>query len=307
MKKRQPIFIIFNFLVIAFLCGCAQKKLYKETQVMMGTFVQVISPEEPAAAIAFKEIRRIDRLLSKYDPDSEISRLNRDGSIKASPETFFVVKKAKEFFQDSAGAFDVTVAPLVELWGFKDMDFRVPGPADIRKAMKLVGSDKIILQEADSVIKFKTSGMSIDLGGIAKGYAIDRAVVELKKSGIKSCLINAGGQVYCLGDKFGKPWNIALQDPRKDNFVDYLRLTDSSVATSGDYQRYFIKDNVRYSHIIDPKTGSPATSGLSSVTVIGPDGLVADALSTAIFVLGQERSAALINKFPEYKIKMIKG
>jgi len=303
MKRRFILFLVFAVL----LCGCREKKIHKDTQVLMGTFVQVISPEADAAGIAFKEIKRVEGLLSKYDSDSEISRLNRQGTLSASPETFFLVKRAREFSQKSGGAFDITVAPLVELWGFKDKRYRIPGGDEIKSALRLVGADKIILQEANNVIKFKVPGMEVDLGGIAKGYAVDCAAAALKSAGIKSCLINAGGQVYCLGDNSGKPWNIAIQDPRKDNFVEYLKLEDSAAATSGDYEQYFIKDGKRYAHIIDPRTGYPAASGISSVTVVGPEGLSADALATAVFVLGEKQSELLLKSFPEYKVKMIKG
>ena len=240
--------------------GCQSRSLYKDNRVMMGTFVEVTSPHKEAAGIVFSEMQRIEDLLSKYKPDSEVSRLNQAAQLKTSPDTYFIIKKTKEFWRASDGAFDITVAPLVDLWGFTDKKYYLPQETEIRNTLKLVGSDKIILQDADNMVKFRFSGMKIDLGAIAKGYALDCAADKLRKAGIKSCLINAGGQVYALGDKFGRPWKIAIKSLRGNDFNGYLELKDKSVSTSGDYEQYFVKNNVRYSHILNPKTGYPANS-----------------------------------------------
>ncbi|MFH1889113.1 MAG: FAD:protein FMN transferase [Candidatus Omnitrophota bacterium] len=288
-----------------FLCGCQDKTLHKDTRAMMGTFVEVTSADKEAPGIVFDEIRRIENLLSKYKEDSEISRLNRFGEQKVSPDTFYILQKAKELWQESGGAFDVTVGPLMDIWGFTDKNYRVPGKAEIEQALILVGSDKIIFNPDDYVVKLKFRGMKLDLGAIAKGYAADRAVKKLKERGIKSCLINLGGQVYCLGDKSGKPWNIAVKDPRGADFVDYLKLQDISAATSGDYEQYFVEKDKRYSHILDPRTGFPADSGVLSVTVVAASGLITDSLATSIFVLGKEEGMRLANKFPDVKVKII--
>lgn len=271
----------------------------------MGTFVEVTSPDNRAAGIVFEEIKRIEGLLSKYKESSQISQLNKSGKLKVSPETFYIIKKSKEFWQLTEGAFDITVGPILDLWGFTDKKYRLPSEAEIKNTLSLVGSDKIILKDSDNMVKFKILGTKIDLGGIAKGYALDCAVNKLKNSGINSCLINAGGQVYGLGDKFGKPWRIAIKSPRNQEAIDYLALKDKSVSTSGDYEQYFIKDKQRYSHIINPKTGFPVNSGVVSVTVIAPCGLTADALSTAIFVLGKEKGKALAKKFADVSVEII--
>jgi thiamine biosynthesis lipoprotein len=303
MKLNQK----FLILVCAFglLSGCQNKQLYRDNRVMMGTIIEVTSPEKKAPAIVFNEIKRIEDLLSRYKADSEVSRLNRSGKLKVSPDTFYIIKKSKEFWQASNGAFDITVAPLVDLWGFTDKKYHLPSQDEINPIMNLVGSDKIILQENDNVIEFGVAGMKIDLGGIAKGYALDCAADKLRKAGIKSCLINAGGQVYCLGDKFGNPWRIAMVDPSGKGFAGVLGLKNKSASTSGDYEQFFIKDNKRYAHILDPKTGSPADSGVAAVTVVAKDGLTADALSTAIFVLGKEKGKALAKRFPGTEVKII--
>lgn len=271
----------------------------------MGTFIEVISPYKNAAGIVFSEFSRIENLLSKYKPGSEVWRLNKNGNLGVSPETFYILKKSKEFYRESNGAFDITVGVLVDLWGFTDKKYSRPPEEKIKQALKLVGSDKIILHDNDYVVKFMLSGMKIDLGAIAKGYALDCAVKKLKENNIKSCLINGGGQVYCLGDKFGKPWKIAIKNPRGKKAVGYLELKDKSVATSGDDQQYFIKGNKRYAHILDPKTGCPADTDIASVTVVANDGLTADALGTAIFVLGEEKGRALAGKFSGTEVKII--
>ena len=297
--------LAFFLLFFTVLTGCQNKRLYRDNRVMMGTFVEVTSPDKNAANIVFSEIKIIESLLSKYNVGSEVSKLNKLGKFNASPETFYIIKKSKEFWQLSDGAFDITVGPLMDLWGFTEKKYYLPKEEEIKNILNLVGSDKIILQDSNNMIEFSIPGMKIDLGAIAKGYAVDCAVKKLKEKGIKSCLINAGGQVYALGDKFGRLWNIAIKDPRSKDFIGYLELKNKSAATSGDYEQYFIKDNLRYAHILNPKTGHPADSRVISVTVIAPDGLTADALSTAIFVLGKEKGKALAKKFQDVEVKII--
>jgi thiamine biosynthesis lipoprotein len=270
----------------------------------MGTFVEVVSPDKEAPKIVFAEIRRIENLLSSYKPESEVSRLNAAGELKVSPETFWIIKRSCEFSRASAGAFDITVAPLVDLWGFSNKNFRIPQEEEIKKVLLRVGWEKIVLQEKDNVVKFSLPGMKIDLGAIAKGYALDCAARKLKARGIKNCLINAGGQVYALGDKSGVPWRIGIRDPRKKEIRETLKLKNRSASTSGDYEQFFIKDGGRYAHIIDPKTGRPARSGIISVTVIAPEATSADALSTAMFVLGKEKAQALAKRFSQTEIRI---
>jgi FAD:protein FMN transferase len=295
MKKTIiPVIIGISF----FISGCGKERLYSDNRLLMGTIVEVVSPDERAGKIVFDEMARVEKLLSVYDPGSEIARLNRYGSIKASPETFFVVKKAVEFCKVSGGAFDVTVGPLVDAWGFKNNSFRVPSGVEIRKVLKAVGCDKIVLIDSDNVIQFKLSRVKINLGGIGKGYAIDRAVRELKRRGVKSCLINCGGQVFACGRYSGRPWKIGIRNPRAKKVRGSLSLEDQSISTSGDDQRFFASGGRRYSHIIDPRTGYPVTNGLISVSVVASSGVTADVLSTAVAVLGLEKGRELLKKFP---------
>jgi thiamine biosynthesis lipoprotein len=293
----------FFFSIIALtgiLSGC-QNNLPKETRVMMGTFVEVTSPDKAAPTIVFDEIKRIEQLVSKYDPKSEISILNNTGTVKASPETMYVMKKSAEFWKLSGGAFDPTVGPLLDLWGFTDKNFRIPAPDEIQKALEAVGMDKVAINEANSTIEFKQPGMRVDLGAIAKGYAVDCAAQKLRAAGIKNCLINAGGDIYCLGTKSGRPWKVAIKNPyeREPKFLD---LVNKAVATSGNYEQFFIKNDKRYCHIFDPKTGVPVETNIFSVTVVAPTCLTADALATATFILGNERSYELSKKFTDVRV-----
>ena len=280
------------------------RQLYRDNRLLMGTIWEVVSPDKQASAIVFSEASRIEQLLSKYIPSSEISQLNRLGKLKVSAETFYIIKKSQEFCQVTQGSFDITVAPLVDLWGFSNQEFQVPNAHQIQAALKLVGSNKIILHQKDNVVEFKIPGMRIDLGAVAKGFALDCAVKKLKENKINSCLINAGGQVYALGDKFGTPWKIAIRGVEKSEFAGTLELKDASVSTSGNYEQFFFKNGLRYSHIIDPRTGYPAKTKITSVTVLDDQGLIADALSTSIFVLGKKDAPELLKKFRSTIVKI---
>jgi FAD:protein FMN transferase len=310
-KSQNLGFVYCNLFVICVLgfvislSGCRPAQLHRETQVLMGTYVEVISPDPRAPAIVFSEISRIEGMLSKYRPESEVSRLNKNGQVKASPEMFYIMEKSVGFWELSAGAFDVTVGPLMDLWGFTKKEFRRPSDGEIQEVLKIIGSNKIILNKQDYVVKFMLPGMRIDLGAIAKGFAVDCAVRKLKDAGISSCLINAGGQIYGLGEKSGRPWRVAIRSPRAEGIAGYLEIKDQAVSTSGDYEQYFEKDKHRFSHIMNPHTGYPEDSKIISATVIAADGLTADALSTSIAVLGKDKGLALGKKFPGVSIKLI--
>jgi len=305
MRKLQCVLMGLMFCV--FICGCSQEtpQLYKETRVMMGTYVDVVSPSQEAIPIVFGEIKRIDNLLSSYQPNSEVSILNKTGSIKASPEMMFIIKKSREFWMMTDGAFDPTVGLLVDLWGFRTGTYRFPHEEEIKKILTFVGMNKVLINEPAQTITLSVPGMRIELAAIAKGYAVDCAVKKLIKLGVKDCLINAGGEIYCLGSKFGKKWKVAIQDPHGKGFLDYLDLRNKAVATSGNYEQFFIKDNKRYSHIFNPATGYPAEAGFSSVTVVAPDCMTADAIATSVFVLGREKGEALAKRFSGVIVKIM--
>jgi thiamine biosynthesis lipoprotein len=264
----------------------------------MGTVIEVTVPKKSDAEAVFKKIEELDHLLSARNPGSEVYQLNEKGLLKVSADTLAVVSAAKDFYYLTDGAFDITVLPLLELWGFsKDIKNRIkPAPKQIKTTLSLVGSDKININKNNSVITLTKKGMKIDLGGIAKGYAADEAVKMLKERGVKSALLNIGGQIYCLGKKGTKPWSVGIKDPDKTEIVEKIDSENIAISTSGNYERYIEIDGVRYLHIFDPRTGYPVNNNIVSVTVIAKSGLVADAMSTALFVAGKEKAAELADK-----------
>lgn len=292
MIKRIYLLLTISLLILTTSCSNSP---YKATRILMGTLVEVTSFDEMADDIVFAEFERIEKLLSKYRPESDVWRLNKFAKAQVSPETIYLVKKAKEFSKKTNGAFDITVAPLITLWGFKDKKYAIPKRGELIDALKLIGSNKIAINQKRDIIELQ-EGMQIDLGAIAKGFSIDSAVAKLKDSGIKDALINAGGDIFCLGKKLSKAWSIAIRDPHKVGYTKKINLTNKAVATSGDYEQYFIAGGKRYAHIIDPRTGFPAQSGVTSVTVIADDCLTADAIATSIFILGKKEGERLAKK-----------
>lgn len=272
-------------------------------QAIMGTrcAVEFWSTDRVAAErlanAAFEEMRRIDRLMSTYRPDSELSRLNAVAARRAMPlsaELFGLIRQSLEFSQRSDGAFDVSYASVGYLYDFPSQ--QRPDTAAIRRALPGVDYRHVRLNAARRQVFFERPGMRIDLGGIAKGYAVDRAMSILKAGGIERAMVNAGGDTLIVGDRFGKPWIVGIRDPNKRNEVALrLPLTDAAISTSGDYERYFDEGGVRYHHIIDPKTGDSARL-VRSATVIAPTAVESDALSTAVFVMGAERGLAMIER-----------
>jgi FAD:protein FMN transferase len=313
--NRSCILKVVNWLAkasavgIVVMTGCqvqSAPRMYHNTQVLMGTYVEVSSDDKRAAHIVFGEFKRLEDLLSKYNPKSEVSALNRDRKASVGPDLYYLLTRAKEFWFATDGAFDITVGPLMDLWGFTAKKYRQPSDEEIRKTRQLIGANKIIFHPSNNVVEFNIPEMKIDLGAIGKGYAVDCSVKALRAAGVKRCLINAGGQIYALGAKGGKPWRVAIQDPRGNTALsDYIELADQSASTSGDYEQYFTAGNKRYSHIMDPQTGYPADSGVISATVIAPDGLTADFLSTSIVVMGKDKAMALIERFPGVSVKII--
>ncbi|HID94458.1 MAG TPA: FAD:protein FMN transferase [Candidatus Latescibacteria bacterium] len=291
---------VLLLLGLVFIGSCASEKTLKFTEFHMGTFVEItiMYPDKKVGGElvqqAFNMVGRIDSLMNVYSEKSEVSILNRQGRINASRETAEVILRSIEFSRLSAGAFDVTIRPLANLWRMAKQNKKLPEKADLERARRLVNYHDIVINQAE--ISLKRKGMQVDLGGIAKGYAIDKAIDVLRKGGIKRALVNGGGDIYALGKgpRRGK-WRIGIQHPRRDDsFLAILSLRDRAVATSGDYQRYFTLEGKRYSHIINPKTGRPVQDIPMSVTVIAPDCTTADALATAVFVLGPERGLKLI-------------
>lgn len=225
-----------------------------------------------------------------------------------------LVVDSLKYYRLSDGAFDITISPVVNIWKNEikavqagKVPVSLPSSSEIDMKLELVGSDKISVDAKTSMVEFKQPGMAIDLGGIAKGYTVDKAVECLKNSGITSAFVNLGGNIYCLGKKGNRKWRIAVRNPRDFSQILYpLELENQAVATSGDYEQFFILEGKRYSHIIDPRTGYPVDNVNISVTVIADTATAADAMSTTIFVLGKEKGEALADSMTEIReVKII--
>jgi len=272
----------------------------KRSEMIMGTTVEitVIPANEEAVREAFLAIRKVDQLMSIYKPDSEVSLLNQQGENQLSPETIQVIQEAIKFAGMTEGVFDITCRPLINLWKKAKKEQKIPSPEEIEQARKLVDYRKIILK--GNLVKLSEPGMKIDLGGIAKGYAVDKAIEVLKTKGVRRALVNAGGDLYALGTPgWGKKWTVGVQDPRNlEEILTTIEASDCGIATSGDYRRYFILEGQRFSHIVDPRTGQTVEEVPMSVTIIAPDATTADALATGVFVLGPKKGMSLIESLP---------
>ncbi|HHY92928.1 MAG TPA: FAD:protein FMN transferase, partial [Firmicutes bacterium] len=285
--------------------GPAAAAKAEKTEFMMDTVITITAygAGAPAAVdAALAEMRRIADLMNADDPQSEVSRVNANAGqrpVRVSPETFQLLQLAQRYAQLSDGAFDVTVRPLVVLWGIGKKDKYVPSDADIARARSLVNYRDLVLDEATRTVYLKRPGMGIDLGGAAKGYAADRARDVLVRAGIRSALIDAGGNIWAVGKRpDGQLWRIGIRNPRPEHGGELLAVLpseDLTLVTSGDYERYFMKSGVRYHHIFDPHTGRPARRAISA-TIVGKNSGEADILSTTVFVLGPERGLELIRK-----------
>ncbi len=291
-------------------------------RLVMGTFSRVVVLAKSRWTAkrciegAFDVQNRIESLMSDYREDSELSKINRyaaQGPVPVSEMTFEVLRQAVHFYQLSDGAFDVTVGPLVDLWRQAGKTNVPPTEGALAEARRRVGSDKLILDEKNRTVRFAAEGMRVDLGGIGKGYAVDKAVEAMRKRGAIGGLVDLGGNIRC----FGRPpqgqetWRIGLQDPNvaPDEFgpskpLLILALTKESVATSGDYRRFVKVQGQKQSHIIDTHTGQGANK-LISDTIIAVDATTADALSTAVNVLGPEAGLALIERLPDAEAILI--
>lgn len=242
---------------------------------------------------AIAEIQRLDNLLSIGKEDSEISKLNKSGSAALSDDTAVMVTKALDLYKSTGGAFDITVLPLMELWGFTTQDYYVPTEDEIQSTLQRVGADKLTWDESTKTLTLGDK-QEIDLGGIAKGFTSSRIMEIFKKDGVTCGMVSLGGNVHLLGTKQdGSAWRVGIQDPdNTDDMLGVLEASDCAVITSGAYERNFEKDGVTYHHIIDPATGKPSNSGLTSVTIVSKDGTLADGLSTSLFVMGKDKAIA---------------
>jgi thiamine biosynthesis lipoprotein len=243
------------------------------------------------------EMHRIDRAMSPYKADSELSRINHGagaGPVLVSAEMARLIVRAAEFSALSGGAFDITYAAVGHLYDYRN---RIrPSDDELARAREAVGWRHLVLDSQAGTVRFARPGMRIDLGGFAKGHAVDNAAAILRRRGIAHAMVSAGGDSRVIGDRRGRPWTIGVRDPRRPGeLVAMLPLEDVSISTSGDYERYFDAEGTRFHHLIDPATGKSPRE-IQSVTILADDGLTCEALSKIVFVLGVERGMALVER-----------
>lgn len=254
------------------------------------------SHREAALEAAQEEILRLDALLSTGQADSEISALNRSGSGVLSPDVRTLVERSLSLYEETGGAFDITIYPLMELWGFSSKDYHVPTAQELEDTLARVGSDQLTFDEETGTLTLGP-GQAIDLGGIAKGYTSQRLMELYQEAGVTSGMVSLGGNIQCLGTRpDGTPWRIGIQDPwsEEGSIAAIIQVVDQAIITSGGYERYFVDEEtgITYQHIMDPETGFPAESGLASVSIVTDDGVLGDALSTALYLMGREEATA---------------
>jgi thiamine biosynthesis lipoprotein len=294
-------------LLMGLVAPVAHAEWMERTEAIMGTrcYVQVWADEpvrgNDAIDAVMTELRRIDDLMSHYKPESQLSQINahaNDAPVQVDKELFDLIKLSTHYSQITEGAFDITYASVGYLYDYR-RHIR-PSEEQIKQALPAVNWRNLIFDEEHHSIRFGHPGMRIDLGGIGKGYAVDRGIAILKARGITHAVVTAGGDSRILGDHMGRPWLVAIRHPdNPQKVVTRIPLSDAAMSTSGDYERYFDEDGVRYHHIIDPHTGHSA-SKVRSATVIAPTATQTDGMSKTAFVLGPEKALEIINRMPEY-------
>ncbi|MGK0222198.1 MAG: thiamine biosynthesis lipoprotein [Limisphaerales bacterium] len=283
----------------------ATPQWFSQSEAIMGTRVHVelqhtdVARAEALIAAVMADMHRVDRVFSPYKPDSEISKVNQaagQGWVAVSDEFFSLLVKSAQVSDLTQGAFDITYASVGRFYDYREGV--APDDEQVAQAVHAIDYHHVQLDREAKKVRFDHPAVYIDLGGIAKGHAVDRAIELLQRAGVTQASVSAGGDSRILGDRNGQPWTVGVKNPRnEDKMSVLLPLVDTAVSTSGDYERYFERDGVRYHHILDPATGRSAT-GAMSVTILGPDATLTDGLSTSVFVLGADKGLALINQMP---------
>jgi thiamine biosynthesis lipoprotein len=315
MRRRSLIVgLIAAVLLVIVLWSRPEPRYVTLTETIMAAPISVTAPAavaEEAAGIVFSIFREVDAAMSEWKETSPLSALNRAAGVHpvAVPADLReVIKRAIEISERSDGAFDITWAALWGLWDFKAASPRVPADDEIDRLQTLVDYHRIEIDDEAGTVYLPREGMLIGLGGIAKGHALDVSARALRERGIESFLISAAGQMMLGGLRGERPWRVGVRDPRgaPDDYFAFVEMSGVSISTSGDYERYFIQDGVRYHHILDPRTGRPSR-GPRSVTVVSPDATLADALSTAIMILGTERGLKLAEQSTDVDVVIVDG
>jgi thiamine biosynthesis lipoprotein len=337
MKKLIYILIACILSTIS-LAACAQSsnsvsnEPYEKSNIMMDTVIslQAYGPDAKAAVEeGFKKVHELDQMANPNIPTSDVSKINTAAGksyVKVHPEIIKMIKTSIQYSKLSEGSWDITMAPIINLWGIGTDKERLPSDSEIKAKLPLVGYQNISINKADNSVMLKKQGMGIDLGGIAKGFTADEVLKIFNKYKIKKGLIDLGGSsIYAIGTNAeNNPWSIGIKHPRSNVSGDYLgivKISNQALSTSGDYERYFIKNGKRYHHIMNPATGYPAYTGVMSDTIVinnnVPDkNMLADLLSTTIFILGPEKGIRFANNISgvsceitttDYKIYTTKG
>lgn len=296
-------------------CSSANNQPYEQSEIKMDTFMTLKASganAKTAVQEAFSRIDELDKMASPNITTSDVSKINNAAGkeyVKVHPEILKMVKTSIQYSKLSGGAWDISIGPLINLWGIGTANERVPSDSEIKAKLQLVGYDKISINEADSSIMLQKQGMSIDLGGIAKGFATDEVLKIFKKHNIKNGLLDLGGSsMYAIGNNENNlPWSVGIKHPRSENSQDYLgiiKISNQALSTSGDYERFFIKNGKRYHHILNPFTGYPNDNGVISDTIVTdgslPDNsMISDLLSTTVFILGPEKGIKFVENIPK--------
>lgn len=310
-KRLSSTYIVILLFATLLVSGCFNNSLftpkpYKETQFLMDTIIDITAygpGAEEAVKASFAEFQRLHTLTNSFDENSQVSKINQmagKGKVVVDPDLVYIVNHSRELSSKIEGTFDVSIGPLTQLWGIGRKGEYIPSQVEVEKALALVNYRIIEVDNTQNTIYLPKAGMLLDLGGIAKGYAVDKVIEILKAKGITSALVNAGGDVRVIGNKpDGKPWRIGVQHPRQsDGVIAKLALSEwDTMETSGDYQRFIMKDGIRYSHILDPRTGWQPRQ-IASVTTINTSSTDGDILGTGIFILGVEKGLQLLKQFP---------
>jgi thiamine biosynthesis lipoprotein len=296
--------VVWLLLLSLFSLG-AQAQWLQRSADIMGTRVVIqlwsesVGAGEVAIEAVLEELRRIDRAMSPFCPDSELSRVNRQaaqGAVVISDELYGVLARAQQISELSDGAFDITFASVGHRYDYR-RGIR-PREQQLEQLLPMIDYRYLVLTPDPPRLAFARPGVRIDLGGIAKGYAVDRGIAILQQHGIEHALLSAGGDSRFLGDRRGRPWRVGVRDPDdKAGIRALLPLSNTALSTSGDYERFFIQDGERYHHILNPRSGR-SVKGLRSVSVLGAEAITTDALSTALFVLGRQAAMALVERLP---------
>lgn len=316
MKNKKLYILALIFVLSLTISSCSNNEVNSvtKTSYKMGTVVKVKVYSSKAESIVKTALGLLDKLeekLSAHIKSSEISKINEMAgkrAVKVSNDTYNVVSKAVEYAELSQGRFDPTIGPVVDLWGIGTKEQNIPNGKELGKKKKLVNYKQVRLYPEAKKVKLMKEGMKLDVGGIAKGYAADKVIDLFKEKGVPKAFISLGGNVSVLGTKAdGSAWKVGIQDPKegRGKVMASVELKNKTVVTSGNYERYFMKNGVRYHHILNPNTGRPARNGVISSTIVADSSFDADALSTVVYIMGVKEGLKLINDLADVQALIV--